>query len=220
MIGIFDSGRGGMAAAREVCRALPMADVVFLADRENAPYGTKTEGELVRLVRRDIERLKELGADTVLIACCTASTVYSLLPGWQREISVPIIEPCAARAAELTKNGKVGVIATHRTVASDAIGRAIRARTPTARVYSYEAGELVELIESGRSPRGYIERFVRSFSGTQCDTLVLGCTHFSHAKGIFSSLLPHVNIVDSATAGAEEIIKKSENFGYGRILYV
>ena len=71
MIGIFDSGRGGIASLTVVKKLLPRVDIAYLADRKNAPYGTKSERELKLLVRRDIARLRELGAEKILIACCT-----------------------------------------------------------------------------------------------------------------------------------------------------
>ena len=76
MIGIFDSGVGGLNAFYEVRRGLPYADIAYLADRANAPYGTKPKDELISLVKNDIKRLRELGCRLILIACCTASTVY------------------------------------------------------------------------------------------------------------------------------------------------
>ena len=98
MIGVFDSGVGGMTAFDELRRLLPCEDMVYLADRSNAPYGTKSERELVFLVREDIRRLRELGCEKILVACCTASTVVSLLSEAERRICTPIILP-TARAA-------------------------------------------------------------------------------------------------------------------------
>ena len=81
MLGVFDSGVGGLAALRELRRLLPFEDMIYLADKENAPYGTKTEDELVALVREDVKRLRELGAEKILMACCTASTELSATAG-------------------------------------------------------------------------------------------------------------------------------------------
>ncbi len=102
---------------------MPREDIIYLADRKNAPYGTKTKEELIALTKKDIQRLREMGVRQILIACCTASTVYHYLDQIEREISLPIITPAAELAA---KYGRVYVIATRRTAESGAFGRAIR----------------------------------------------------------------------------------------------
>ena len=76
MIGIFDSGAGGITVARELRRLVPLSDLCFFADRKNAPYGTKSEKELIPLVKRDAEILYDMGAERIIMACCTASTVH------------------------------------------------------------------------------------------------------------------------------------------------
>ena len=87
MIGVLDSGIGGVAALYELKRLYPAEDLIYLADRENAPYGKKGVSELTHCVSRCIERLRDCGADRILLACCTASTVYDRLPHRQREIN-------------------------------------------------------------------------------------------------------------------------------------
>ena len=79
MIGVFDSGDGGLLAVEKIRERSPECDLIFLADRENAPYGTKSRTEIIRITKRNIKRLKELGASRILIACCTASSVYGEL---------------------------------------------------------------------------------------------------------------------------------------------
>ena len=149
MIGIFDSGRGGMMALTELKRLSPDKDVIFFADRKNAPYGTKTESELIRLVERDVEILTSKGADVILMACCTACTVYNLLPIEIRKIAHPIIEPTAKEAYRVTKNGKIGVIATERTIDSEAFPRALRELGITEPPLAVKAQRLVAIAEDG-----------------------------------------------------------------------
>jgi glutamate racemase len=223
VIGVFDSGVGGLCAYRELRRLLPRQDIIYLADRKNAPYGTKSKDELIALTKNDIKRLREMGAKKILIACCTASTVYPYLDEGEREISLPIITPAALVAS---KYGRVMVIATNHTVASHAFGNAIRSVSGT-QVKEFACQELVSLIEGGcrdgrlnEECRGRIEKIREDALEFGAEALVLGCTHFSHLEGEFKKLLPHAKIISPASEGAramaEKIKEKTEN---GRTVY-
>ena len=221
MIGVFDSGRGGLAAFAAVRSAMPYADIAYLADRKNAPYGTKSKSELISLVGRDIKRLSEIGARKILIACCTASSVHGELPREYRDISIPIIEP-TAMAAVLASRGCITVFATEATVKSRAFSGAIKRACPRCRVYEIAAQNLVLLVERCASVASIANEVARLISKmpTDTDTVVLGCTHFSFAKEQFAALLGHdINVVDSALVGARCIINESRNNENGKILY-
>ena len=110
MIGIFDSGAGGLAALYELRSLMPSADIIFLKDKEHAPYGTRSADEITSLAECNVKRLCELGASRVLIACCTASACYERMSEECRALSVPIIAPAARCAAENTENGTVAVV--------------------------------------------------------------------------------------------------------------
>ena len=150
MIGVFDSGDGGLLAVEKIRERSPECDLIFLADRENAPYGTKSRAEIIRITKRNIKRLKELGASRILIACCTASSIYGELSEEEKSIAVPIIMPSARRAASITKTGKIAVISTEATARSGAFERALKSLLPCPAIYTEPAGELVSLIEKDR----------------------------------------------------------------------
>lgn len=212
MIGIFDSGVGGLCAYRVVRCMLPMEDLVYLADRKNAPYGTKSKDEIVKFAENNIRVLRNLGAERVLIACCSASTVHRLLGEEEREISVPIIAPAAALAA---KSGRrITVIATRHTASEGAFGSEI-AKISDSAVTELCEQELVSLVEGGSRDgrvsadcRAYLKDMAERVRRTEADTLILGCTHFSHLKGEIGALLPRVRIVSPAEVGAMEIVRK------------
>lgn len=214
VIGIFDSGVGGFNALCDVRRALPMADILYLADRDNAPYGTKGREELIRLVKNDIKRLVELGADIILIACCTASSIYSELDDTERRISIPIIRPAARVAAQ---GKRISVIATDATVASHAFLREIRAVSDNVTVREICAQPLVGIVErmvhgcQGSGDFTALSEIINTIKRTNPDTLVLGCTHFSHLFEIFEENLDGVRIVSPAAEGARELILRYKN---------
>lgn len=227
MIGVFDSGVGGLTALKELRELLPNADLCYFADRKNAPYGTKSEDELVLLVKEDIRRLREFGAQKILIACCTAGTVYHRLSDGEKEISQPIIAPAARRAARLTKNGKIGVIATERTVRSHAFLKAAEAISKDLSVTELEAQELVGLVESGakdgslcESEIQTIKRAVAPLRDTGIDTLILGCTHFPHIENAISRALGGIKTVNPSKEGASALCQNEYGSGAGRTIYL
>lgn len=226
MIGIFDSGVGGICAYRRVRELLPLEDVVYLADKKNAPYGTKDEDEIKRLTEKNIRVLRSLGAEEILIACCTASSVHSLLSEKDREISTPIIGPAAEIAAR--SGNKIAVIATRHTALSGAFSKEI-ARHSDKEVFELAEQELVALVEDGNRDgrvdtacRGYLSGLKERIAETGADTLILGCTHFSHLESEIGRLLPKVKIISPARVGAEAIVKKisSRHKENGRVMYL
>ena len=223
MIGIFDSGRGGIASLTVVKKLLPRVDIAYLADRKNAPYGTKSERELKLLVRRDIARLRELGAEKILIACCTASSIYYALSESEQVLCVPIIEPTAKYAASLSENGRISVIATEATVRSGSFSRAIKRARAGAEVFELACQRLVGMIENLAKDDVIKEEILKishKIRASGCDTLVLGCTHFSHAESIFRDVLGDIKIADSAAVGALAIADKIKTEENGKILYM
>lgn len=227
MIGVLDSGDGGLAALRELRKKRPNIDAVFFADRDNAPYGTKTKKEITRLTAKGINKLLNSGAEKVLIACCTASTVHSLLPAVLRERSLPIIEPTAREAARMTVNGRVGIIATKATATSGAFQKALSKFENVDAVFTEPLQELVFMIESGEHDGELQEKSKKwlfsklyPFKEKKIDTLILGCTHFGHLEREISFILPEVKIVNSAKEGVHEIIKNASPNGCGNTLYL
>ena len=227
MIGVFDSGEGGINALREIKKRAPWIDACFFADRKNAPYGTKTESELIALVSRDIEKLISAGADKVLMACCTASTVYPLLDENLRRVAVPIIAPTAKAAALATRNGRVGVIATEATVKSGAFSTSLSAHDSLKYVYEFPTQKLVSIVEAGISDRRAneadrreIRHILLPIRAAKVDTLILGCTHFCRLKQIIAATLPGVRVISSSLEGALEILKDSPRRGRGQTIYM
>ena len=191
---------------------LPREDIIYLADRKNAPYGTKTKDEILSFTKNNIKILKNMGAEAVLIACCSASSLYHLLDPEEREISTPIISPAAALAAK--GSGRIAVIATQHTVRQGAFGDEIKAISD-ATVTEMAEQRLVALVESGNRDgridpicREYLWDMAERVRNTGADTLILGCTHFSHLEGEIAALLPEFRIISPARVGAIEMVKK------------
>lgn len=227
MIGIFDSGAGGLSVLAELRKISKQADILFFRDTKNAPYGTKSGSELKRIVSRDIEILTSHGADAVLMACCTASTVHGLLSERERKISIPIIKPTACAAVNASTSGKIGIIATERTALSRAFSREILALNPSAAPMEWSTQELVRIIEDGVTDetavggdKKQIKKILSDVIKSDIDTLILGCTHFPHISGIISALVPGVRIISSAEEGARELARLICLDGSGKTVYI
>ena len=226
MIGVFDSGVGGFIAIDALRKTAPDLNICFFADRKNAPYGTKTLREITELSKRNIEKLVSLGAEKILIACCTASAAYPYLSEDEKQICVPIINLGAKRAVEISKNGRIGVIATERTVKERAFFKAVSEISSDTSVFELEAQNFVTLVENGardgelnERDKLAIEEKLSPFHDKKIDTLILGCTHFPHIEKEIQKALG-VRTVNPAFEGALEIVKDAHLSEEGRTVYI
>lgn len=226
MIGIFDSGVGGLTALARLRILKPYADICYLADKENAPYGEKDEETLVKLIKRNIDRLRSSGCGEILAACCTASAVYDKLPEQYKCSLTPIIRPAVSETLRLSPSGRIGVIATAATVSMDAFGKEIRLKNPAAKVFSGAAQPLVTLIEQGNKDGSiskkceeYLVRLLSPFADAGVDTLILGCTHFTHIKETIEKI-SKIKTVSPSFVGAEIMAEKVGEGGEGKTLFI
>lgn len=229
MIGVFDSGVGGLTALAALRARLPRADLCYFADTGNAPYGTKSDDVLCRLVKADIDRLRRAGCQKILIACGTAGSVYEKLPPEYRRNAFPILRPAAKRAARVTKNGRIGILATDATVRIGALAREVRDALSDAVLFSVAAAPLVTLAEEGRTSdrdpvaRQTVKDALAAFSDSDIDTLILGCTHFSRLSALISREMPGVRLVCAAEEGARAFfatLTEKEKDGGARLLFL
>ena len=218
-IGIFDSGIGGLTVVRQVHRALPGEDIVYLGDTARVPYGTKSPGTVVRFACEDTAFLLRQNVKAVIVACNTASAWA--LPALEKRFQVPIfgvIEPGVGAALEATRNGRIGVIATAATVRSEAYSRGVLARCATARVFARACPLLVPLVEEGwtnhRVTREILGGYLAPFRRHRIDTLILGCTHYPLLKpAIRATLGPGVALIDSAASCARFVRERLGELG-------
>ena len=118
-IGVFDSGVGGLTVMKEIMHQIPNEKIIYFGDTARVPYGNKSKDTVLRFSRQIVRFLKTQEVKAIVIACNTASA-YAL-PDIEKEIDIPIIgvvRPGAKVAAQVTQNGKVGVIATEGTINS------------------------------------------------------------------------------------------------------
>ena len=212
-IGVFDSGVGGLTVLRELRRALPAEDFLYLGDTARLPYGTKSGATVARYALQTTRVLVDIGVKMLVVACNTASSVA--LPGLSEAYpGLPVtgvIEPGAAAACEAAPRGRIAVIATGGTVRGAAYQAAILRRRPEATIATRPAQLFVSLAEEGWTDGGivtdiarrYLEPLMAEFPDGGPDCLVLGCTHFPVLAGAIRSVLPSgVCLIDSAATTA------------------
>ena len=203
MIGVYDSGFGGLSVLRHFRRELPDRDFIFLGDSGRAPYGGRDTDTILDFSEQAMERLFEEGCRLVVVACNTVSCValrhlqqrYAASGAGRRILGVTIP---GAEIAVATSCGHIGIIATHRTVASGTYLAEIRKLGPH-RVTQRAAPLLVPIIEEGWEStdiaRQAVERYLADFKGI--DTLLLGCTHYPLIlPTIRAALPPDVGVLD------------------------
>ncbi len=227
MLALLDSGIGGLTVAKALRSHCPKADMLYLADLANAPYGTKSEGELLSLLCRSIRALRARGATKIVFACITASCLHERLPESLRPLVIPILPFVAERIAAC--EGRVGIIATEATVKSGALPRTLRRLGYERPIYKSAAQRLVPLAEAGRTDpedpevRAELMRSIAPLLSRGVDTLVLGCTHFPYFEAAIRSLYGGLTILSPARIGGEALAKalpKDLLSGEGRFTYL
>ena len=223
MIGVFDSGRGGERVAKRLHSLMPSEDLLLLCDRENAPFGTKSEKELKAILKTGIERLVDGGARRVIIGCCTMCTVLHTLPREYSDLCREIITPTAKSAALQTKNRSIALLATERTVKSRAFERALTDINSKIKITPIQAQELVGIAEKGgistKEEEGQLNALLDRVALSDADTLILGCTHFGELLPSVRARLSSICIVDSAHEGAMSLsLTENEKKEAGKII--
>jgi glutamate racemase len=208
VIGVFDSGVGGLGVLREIRGALPRADLLYVADRGRAPYGPRSLGEVQEFSREIAAWLIDKGATTLVVACNTASAaaldeLRILHPG------LPIVgmEPAVKPAADLTTSGVIAVFATAATFQGRLFESVVSRFGKGASVITRACPEWVELVEAGTLVGPEVEAAVARWVGPAieagADALVLGCTHFSFLRPVIEGIAGEgVTVIDPAPAVA------------------
>ena len=227
-VGIFDSGVGGLSVAREIHRALPGEDLLYVADTAYCPYGDRPLTEVRARALAVGAFLERAGAKLLVVACNTASG--AALEELREAVAVPVVglEPPVKTGAAVTRNRKVGVMATAGTLASARFGRLVRDHARGIEVFPQACPGLADLIEQGHLDDGVLRTRLEGLTAplrrAEVDTVVLGCTHYAFASASLGAVLgPGVQLVDSAPAIArrtEQLLRQrgiAEDGGSGSV---
>lgn len=216
LIGVFDSGVGGLSILDEALDQLPEHDYIYLADSANAPYGEKSSEWIAARSLALCQYLGEEGCDAIVVACNTATA--EAIKDIRQKLNIPIIgvEPGIKPAAMQTQNGIVGVLATEATLNSDKFN-ALLATLPANCQFIKQAGAgLVPLIESGEADGEetleLLAKHLEPIQDAGADTLVLGCTHYPFLRKAIRKLLgDSITLIDTSEAVVRQLKRQLED---------
>lgn len=219
MIGIFDSGIGGLTVVRAIMDRLPEHDIVYFGDTAHTPYGNKSVRTVIDYAVADTQFLIDHGADLIVIACNTASSIAApIIAERFKQPVYEVISPAVDAAVRMTKKGSIGVIGTRATIASAVYEKEIKKKRPGTRVYQAACPLLVPLVEEGwiRRPETnmIVKKYLLPLKTRQIDTLILGCTHYPVLKKIIAKKAgKRVAIIDSSIETAKRVAKAVQEKG-------
>ena len=212
-IGVFDSGLGGLTAVREIRSILPFENIIYFGDTSRVPYGGRSREILLKYARQDVHFLRSFDIKALLVACGTVSS--NVLPDLQHESDLPIlgvVEPACRKALAVTRNKRVGLIATAASVRSGAYERTIAAMDGGVTVIARACPLFVPLVENSRYRVGdcVVETVAREYleplKAEGIDTLILGCTHYPLLEEVVAKIMgPDVALVDSGAQAARQL---------------
>jgi len=223
-IGIFDSGVGGLTVFREIRRALPDEDIIYLGDTARVPYGIRSPQTVLKYATANTNFLLRQQVKLLVIACNTASAVAARTLSLTYAMPVvDVVLPGAQRAAAVTKNRRVGVIGTDATVRSGAYEQALQRIDRDISVHTRSCPLFVPLVEEGWCAPDdpvvalTVRRYLAGLKDSGIDTLVLGCTHYPMLKdAIRREMGAGIALVDSAEETARATSAVLEQAGLRR----
>jgi glutamate racemase len=210
MIGVFDSGIGGLTVARALRRALPRARILYFGDVARMPFGNKSAATVTQYGLEIGRYLIDQGARLLVVACNSVASVAA--ETLRRELTVPlfdVIGPAARAATALPGVRRIGILGTRATVGSGAYQRAIAAAGGKGRqLHAVACPMFVPIVEEGYSGtpegRAIVRRTLRPLAAAQPDAVILGCTHYPLLQPAIRAALPGARLIDSR-AVAEEV---------------
>lgn len=208
-IGIFDSGIGGTSIFKEIHELLPNEDTIYLSDSKNAPYGNKSQAQIIDLSVKNTELLLSQGCKLVVVACNTATT--NAIKILRANYNIPFIgiEPAIKPAALQSQTKSIGILATKGTLSSELFHRTSDLYSEGINVIEQVGEGIVPLVEEGKinseDMRVLLGKYLKPMLEANIDHLVLGCTHYPYLIPLLKEMLPdHIKIIDSGLAVARQ----------------
>ncbi len=212
-IGVFDSGVGGISVLKHIHSLLPHEDLLYVADSKYAPYGSKTPAEITARCVEIADFLIAKNVKALVVACNTATA--AAIDAMRAKYALPIIgmEPAVKPAAEASKNGIIGVLATVGTLKSAQFAALLESYGRNVKVVTQACVGLVECIERGeltnKSTLKLIQQYCQPLLDEGADTIVLGCTHYPFVRPLIEHVVDtQVAIIDTGAAVAKHLQKR------------
>ncbi len=229
IIGIFDSGVGGLSLVEACERQMPGSRILYVADTAHQPYGRKTAQQVLEYSERLSDFLLTQGAQAILVACSTASA--TAVPILSKSLSIPILgllnDGWVQEAHRRTRNGRIGILATPLTVRSESFAQALRRNAPAClEIMAQAAPDLIDAISEGKVGRAALaplfQRELKPLLEKGIDTLIIGCTHFNFILEELAAYAgPGVALVNPRDWAVQPLMSLApEQSPYGNDFYV
>lgn len=210
-VGVYDSGLGGLGVWRAMQQVIPHESFTYLADTARVPYGERDAEDIRRFSREIIGFFYRQGAKVVVAACNTSSALA--LPVLADIAPLPLIgmiQPAVEHTLELTRTGRVGLMATVATVGSKAYERSFAVLDERIKVTAIACPKLVPLIEAGHTHSSAmsaaLEEYVLPLKAAEVDCIIMGCTHYPLVIDQIKAIAgPNIQVVDPAFAVAKQV---------------
>ncbi|MHC1780536.1 MAG: glutamate racemase [Bacteroidales bacterium] len=211
-IGIFDSGVGGLSVWREIIKLIPGHPLLYFADNAYCPYGPRPKEEIISRTEKITSFLIDRGAAIIVVACNTATS--AAISSLRERFNVPFVgmEPAVKPAANFSKSGVIGVLATKGTLSGELYNSTLEKYASEITVVEKVGAGLVALVEEGKLSGPETEKLLRVYIEPMleegADNIVLGCTHYPFLQPEIEKIAgKSVNVLDPAPAVAKQLVK-------------
>ena len=214
VIGVFDSGVGGISVLRELIKVMPNENYLYFGDSEHAPYGTKTLEEVRALTIENVQALLGKGAKSIVVACNTAtSAAVAVLRKMYPDLPLVGIEPAIKPAVLACPGQRVVVMATPRTLCQEKFQKLMQKYEENAQIIPLPCPGLMEFVERGDLESEELHKYLAELLwGVQKDkisAIVLGCTHYPFTREIIAEVVgKEVLIFDGGNGTAREMRRR------------
>ncbi len=222
-IGVFDSGLGGLTVVKALSQVIKGADIFYVADTKNAPYGEKTPEQILQYSLDLTQHLIETHQIDALILACNTATSFAIkkLRALYPNLIIIGTEPGVKPALEQTKTGKIGVLATPATLQGEKYQALVKQLSAGKNVVLYEQAcpGLVEQIERGEiacaTTKTLLSRWLSPMKENHVDTIVLGCTHYPLVSKVIENIMDEdITLIETGSAIANRLLTLSQNIGH------
>ena len=218
MIGIFDSGLGGLIAFKEISKILPEYSYLYLGDTLRSPYGGRSQEAVYKFTEKAVDFLFKKGCKLVIVACNTASSEslrklqQEYLPKLKDKTKniLGVVHPIAEEATEISKTKRIGVVGTRATITSKVYEIELQNLNKENKVFQKSCPLLVPLIEENYTDKPEVKKilknYLRTLKNDNIDTLILGCTHYPILLNEFQRIMGQkVQVIDSSQVIAKKL---------------
>lgn len=213
-IGMFDSGVGGLTVYKEVKKAFPNEQIIYIGDTKRFPYGSKTKENIIKASKNCVDFLISKNVKEIIIACGTAtSRALDTLKECYDIPIVGIIDPTVEYVKKMNYKN-IGVIATRGTIESNSWKINLESQITDIKVYNQECPLLAPMAEEGWTNNEVakltIKEYLKNFENIKLDALILGCTHYPLFEDIIKEYLPNVEIINTGKVIAKKMEQSKE----------